>query len=420
MSFSKNALQPWIVCLSAALFFFYEFIQMNMFNSISSDLMRDFSIDATQLGYLSAFCFYANILFLPIAGVLIDRFSTRKIILSMQLLCSISIAIFALSHSFTLGSIGRFMGGIGNAFCFLSCIRLASHWFPAKRMALISGLIVTIAMIGGVVAQTPLASLVQWVGWRHALLLDCSMGLIFTVIIWKVVQDYPSSSTPPIINKLQLKTVLSNWRVAYLSKQNWLGGIYTCLMNLPLALLGAIWGGLYLTQVEHFSRITASYIVVCLFIGTIVGGPALGHFSDRIQNRRLPMLLGAFFSLLTILIFIYIPGLSLLTYFVLFFTLGFFSSTQIISYPLVTESNPKHLTATCASTVSISVMSGYAIFQPVFGWFMDRNWQGSIIDNVHIYSASDYHSAMLIMPIGFVIAFFAVLLMRETFCRREE
>ena len=40
-------LQPWVVILSAALFFFYEFIQMNMFNAIDPSLIKAFSVTAT-------------------------------------------------------------------------------------------------------------------------------------------------------------------------------------------------------------------------------------------------------------------------------------------------------------------------------------------------------------------------------------
>ncbi len=146
--------QPWIVCFSAALFFFYEFIQMHMFNAVSADLMRDFSIDATQLGNLSAIYFYSNVLFLLFSGVILDRFSTRRVILITLSLCAIGIGTFALTHSLVIAGISRFISGIGSAFCFLSSIRLASRWFPAKRMALVSGLIVTMAMTGGMVAQT--------------------------------------------------------------------------------------------------------------------------------------------------------------------------------------------------------------------------------------------------------------------------
>jgi hypothetical protein len=70
-------IQPWLVCLSAALFFFYEFIQMGMFNSISQELMHDFSINARQLGFLSATYFYADVIFLLFAVYLIVNYLTK-------------------------------------------------------------------------------------------------------------------------------------------------------------------------------------------------------------------------------------------------------------------------------------------------------------------------------------------------------
>lgn len=418
---SKSRIMPWIVVFSAALFFFYEFIQMNMFNAVSADLMRDFSINATSLGNLSAFYFYATIVFLPIAGLLLDRFSTRRIILTALIVCTIGIGCFALTHSLTLAYIFRFFSGIGSAFCFLSSIRLAARWFPPQRMALIAGLIVTMAMIGGMVAQTPLTLLTETVGWRNALLCDAALGLIITAIIWFAVRDYPVEMQheyrSTAATELKNMGVFKSWRMAYLNPQNWGCAIYTCLMNLPLALLGAIWGSLFLQQVGHFSATQASYAPMMLFIGTIIGGPVVGWFSDRIQKRKLPMILGIFLSLLTMLVIMYVPQLSLLSYMSLFLILGFVTSTQVISYPLVTESNPKILTATSVSVVSFLAMSGYAIFQPLFGWLMDSHWQGKIIDNVRIYSADDYHRALFILPIAFIVALLATFLMRETNCK---
>ena len=70
------------------------------------------------------------------------------------------------------------MTGIGSAFCFLSCIRLASRWFPSHRMALISGIIVTMAMAGGMAAQGPMTWLAETFGWRHALMIDAAFGVV--------------------------------------------------------------------------------------------------------------------------------------------------------------------------------------------------------------------------------------------------
>lgn len=416
---TKNSFLPWLVCISAALFFFYEFIQMNMFNAINADLMRDFGINATKVGLLSAIYFYANLLFLPFAGMLLDRFSTRRIIIITMLLCAVGIGAFSLTTSLFWAGVFRFISGIGSAFCFLSSIRLASRWFNPNRMALISGLIVTMAMTGGMVAQTPLTLLIELVGWRHALLLDSALGFIIIGIIFAVVRDYPDNNHAALqqSNRQELQNlgILASWRLAYLNLQNWLGGIYTCMLNLPVALLGAIWGNLYLVQVEHLSRLEASYVTTCLFLGTIIGSPTVGWISDRMQRRCLPMQLGTIASLAIILTIIYIHSLPMSAFLILFFLLGFITSTQVISYPLIAESNPRMLTATSVSVVSFCAISGYAIFQPLFGWFMDLHWHGTIIDNVRIYSANDYYHALWIIPLGFIIALIATCFMRETY-----
>lgn len=145
----ETSWRAWIVCLIAALFFFYEFIQMNMLSSLNQDLMAAFDVDATRLGILSSTYFYANVIFLLPAGQLLDRYSTRTIILIALSLCVLGTYLFSLTDSLWIAAFFRFVTGIGSAFCFLSSIRLASRWFPANHMALISGLIVTMAMLGG-------------------------------------------------------------------------------------------------------------------------------------------------------------------------------------------------------------------------------------------------------------------------------
>ena len=92
----KHYLLAWLVCFVASLFFFYDFIQMNMLNAISNPLMQTFNLNATQFGKLSAFYFYGNIIFLLPAGIILDRISTRKIILSTLSLMVLGTFCFAL------------------------------------------------------------------------------------------------------------------------------------------------------------------------------------------------------------------------------------------------------------------------------------------------------------------------------------
>lgn len=420
---TQTTWQSWLVCFSAASFFFYEFIQMHMFNAISSSLLMEFKINAWQLSLTSSIYFYSNVIFLFPAGIILDSLSTRKVIISSLSVCIIGTLGFAFAHSLVFAGICRFLTAIGGAFCFLSCVKLASRWFPAHRLALIMGLVVTMAMLGGMVAQTPLTLLVNAIGWRKALLVDAGLGVIILGIIFSLVQDYPNNfhdHDPLARGHIKQFGYWQSMRIAFLRLGNWICGIYTCLLNLPIYLLGGLWGIQYLQIAQGLSAATASIVTSVLFLGTIIGSPVMGWLSDRLALRRLPMILGAISSLIIIMVIILPSHLSLENLVLLFFLLGFFTSSQIISYPTVAESNPSALTATAVSVVSISVLSGGAIFEPVFGWLLSWHWHGIMQNGAPIYTRADFQFAMWIFPTTLLFGLIASFFVKETRGRRSE
>lgn len=413
----------WIVIITASLFFFYEFIQLNLFNSIDRPLMKDFGLDAIHLGQLASMYFYANAIFLFPAGNLLDRYSTKKLILFAVAICTIGTFIFALAETFFVAAAGRFLVGIGAAFCFLGCIRIATRWFPPQRMAFVTGIIVVMAMLGGLVAQTPFALLTQYTGgWRNAVLLDGVLGVAIFIAIVLLVQDRPPGAQEEAKNDREHLKTLGLWsciKLAALNPQNWLGGLYTSLMNLPVFLLGALWGIHYLIEVHHLSYVQSSYATTLFFVGIILGSPAFGWFSDKIERRVFPMVIGSISSLIVILVLMYVPGLSLFSILMLFFFIGFCTSSQVLSYPTIAEVNPIYLTSTAISIDSVCIMVSGFIFQPFFGWVMEHSGSHQVLNGVTSYTPENFNHAMLIMPIAFVIALILSLFIRETYCRSQ-
>src|SRR3990167_3859258 len=419
----KATMQSWAVVLVASLFFFYEFIQMNVFNSISTSLMNAFHIDAAKLGDMSSFYFISNVVFLFIAGMLLDRCATRRVILTSLAICIVGTGLFSIAHSFAWACFFRFLTGIGSAFCFLSVIRLASRWFPAKRMPLVTGLVVTMAMLGGWVSQTPMEMLAHAVHWRTALQFDAFAGIIFFLLIFVVVKDYPADQAEAHQKEqAQIQEIgyFKSLRMAFFRLQNWFGGLYVCFMNLPVGLLGGLWGVLYLTHTHDMTKVNASEISSMLFIGTLVGAPIVGWISDKIQMRRPPMLAGAIISLALVLIVIYAQQLSFYEHMTLFFLIGLCTSTQIIGYPLVAENSKRVITAMSVSVVNISVQGGSGLFQPFFGYLLDKHMlmRAQVITTQ--FAASDFTWSMMIFPVGFVLAILIVFALPETLCQQRE
>ncbi len=419
---SENKLLPWVVCFSAALFFFFEFMQMVILNSMTANLLREFDLSAKQMGTLTFAYFWGNVAFLFPAGMIIDRVSTRRLILFTLSICVLGAFGFAMASNITWAIVCRFIIGMGGAFCFLSNVRLASRWFPPERLALVIGLIVTIAMLGGMVAQAPFALLIEKVGWRNASLVSASVGLLILINIFIFVRDFPKGKAQMYYQQhavLQTMGFFETLKKSLGNAQNWLAGSFALMMNIPVMVLGAAWGILYLVQVHHLSEGEAAWISGLIFLGAVIGSPFWGWLSDRIGLRKKPMLYAAIASLAIALIIMLVPGLSRLAFMVLFFGLGFFMIAHILAYPLIAESNSRALTATSESVASLLIQSG-GFFAFVFGFLMDLNWNHTIIDGNRVYSSSDFMLAMSILPIAFFFSWIVALFIRETHCRSVE
>lgn len=418
-TFFDSSLAPWVVCLSASLFFFYIFIQMNIFNVLAPSLFKAFHMNAAQMANLSQNYFYADVLFLFPAGMLLDRFSTRLIILLAMCVCVAATAVFSISHSLLIDDVCRFLIGLSGAFCLLSAVRLVSRWFTADKMAFVVGLVVTIAMLGGMIAQTPTSLVIRHLGWRHALMADAVLGIVLIMIIAACVRDYPPAMVDKINQQQSHLQGLGFWRairLTVLNMNNWLAGLYASLMNLPIMVLGALWGGMYLQQVYHFTSASSASITMMLFVGMIVGCPLFGKASDRMGKRKPLMYLGAVVSLVIVFAIMYVPHLSYVLLMVLFFSLGFFISSQVIAYPVVAESNPESLTGTAEGLASVLIMAG-GFTQAIFALLLNSRWDNALVKDVPVYSSSAYHVAFMVLPIAFIVSLGLVFFLKETHCK---
>ena len=412
----KSALQPWIICFTASLVFFYSFIQGTMFASIADNIMRDFHIQADKMTYLSSIYYLSNVIFLFAAGVLLDRFSAKKMILVAMFLCVFSTFVLADAHSFYLALFCRFLAGIGSAFCFIGPIRVASRWFPPKRMALVTGAIVTMAMTGGMLAQYPLTKLVSQVGWREALFMVAWLGVAMLVVMILCIKDKPGPVTLSTIRKISIRSAAKK---AYLNTQTLRAALYASLMNMAVAVFGAMMGSLYLMQRLGVSKEEAAMVNAMLFFGAIFGGPLIGWCSDRLGLRVLPMKIAAVASLMVVLVILFAP-VSLIGMAILFFLLGFFTASQVISYALVAESSAPEMTATAVSAVSILTQGGYIVYQNLFSTLLLWHGEMQMRDGVPVYSLGDYQSSALILPFGLGLALWVILKLKETHCHQSQ
>ncbi len=403
--------KAWTVCLTASLFLFFIFIEMMCLNVLKGHYTA-LHIDAPRLATMY---FYGNVLCLFPAGLLLDRISTRVVILTAMFVVLLAAAVFSFSTTPLAIYVSRTIIGCGGAFCLLAPVRLVSRWFSPKKIALLVGMVVTIGMLGGMAAQYPLQWLLDHLGYHRALQITLGFGVICWLLIFLAVQDEPRGHALDQHSHAELSNMgfFQSIIKVLANRQNWLAGIYASLINLPVFWLGSFYGSSYLEQVDLLSKSDAALVNGFMFIGLIVGSPLFGWFSDKWGGRKFPMILGAVASAIVMSIILWAGVHQEVRLSVLFFLLGIVTSSQVIAYSLVVESNSLSLTGTAEGVASVLIMSGgltVSVAAILLRWHHTVSFSAQ-------YSLADWHLSFGALVIGFVVALLLSLMVRETGCK---
>lgn len=418
---SKAAFMPFLVCGVGGFFYVYEFFLRVMPSAMTDDLMRSFSIDAGGLGILSAFFYYGYTPMQIPAGLLLDRYGPRILLTLSMAICAIGAFAFGLTNSAIVASLARLCIGLVSAFAFVGALVLASRWFAAKYFALIVGLIQLMGCVGAIVGEAPVAIIVQSIGWRSTMFWSGGVGAVFAVLFWLVIRDRPDQSTnPEFVATTPGLTEFERLGKVLKNPQTWAIGLYAFSCWAPIAIFADLWGIPYLKIFYNTSVAQAAMGVAIVWIGIALIGPLIGWWSNKIANRRLPLLLCSIIGLGSSLIMIYIPNLPWgIMYFALFL-FGAAASSQSVTFGVVQDNNPPSVAGTAVGFNNMAVILGGVLFQPLVGLILNALWDGKIVDGIHMYSIENYRSALILLPLCSLVGIFSSLfLIKETHCHAQ-
>ncbi|MBL4647555.1 MAG: MFS transporter [Gammaproteobacteria bacterium] len=408
---------PWIIWGLGALLFFSEY-SARVFPSVANvHLMQAFHASGLELGGLSAFFYYAYVgMQLPV-GVLVDRYGSHRLLTITALICALSSVLFATATSLAMADVARFLLGFGASFAFIGTLKLASVWFSASRFGLLAGLTQALGMLGAAVGEAPVAVAINHFGWRKTSFI---LGLVFialAILIGLIVRNHPPGY---VVDKPRAKTVSSVWNglsIVLCNRQTWLNGLYVGFLYAPSAAFAELWGVRFLQRVHHISHVTAAFAIGLIFIGWTVGGPISGWFSDKIQRRKPIMIVSAVCGFLLLSLIIYVPQLPIPLIFILLFCYGLTNTGVVISYALASEINPRRIAGTSMAFANMSSVIIGAALQPILGWVLDELATGKKVHGLYIYSASDFRSAMSLLPVSMIVSVVFVFFIKETYCK---
>jgi len=395
--------------LGAAGFFFAWFHRVTP--SVMVDhLMADFAVGGTVLGTLSALYFWAYAgLQIPI-GVFVDRWGPRRPFGAALLVAAIGAGLFAMAGGIELAYLGRLLIGGGAAFAWVALLKITATHFPQEKVAMLSGAGMFIGLCGGLGGQIAAGALVDTIGWRATMWGTAAAGTALALLVWTIMRD-PAGDTD---GHARMGDLLADLGAALVRPAVWLVSLGGAVGAAPLFIFGALWGVPYLMQVEDASRPEAATATSMMLFGWGVGAFLVGWISDRIGRRRLPLIIGMATAALLIVVVLYVPGLPLPVIGVLLFICGACSGTVVLTYIIAGELVAGRAQGGAFGFANMLIILSGAVFQPVAGWLLDRQWDGAMVGGARLYKPDVYGDAFLLLPAAFLLAMVLIWRVRET------
>jgi MFS family permease len=415
----------WLVWALAASFYLSAFYQRVSPAVMAYELMHAFSIGAASFGNLAGFYYYAYLAMQIPTGVLIDSWGARKLLIAGSIAAAVGTLLFASTDNFALACLGRLIIGAASAVGWVTLLKLSTHWFPAKRFAMLSGLGLMFGNLGALFAQVPLRLAIQSFGWRPVVFGSAAVVLAIGALAFFFVKDDPvdvgyATYAPSNVQQGGASFVerLKGFSRIFGFRNTWLiflaqGGIVGSILSFTGG-----WGPLFLVARYGLKQTSAAGVCSIMTVCWALASPLCGAFSDRIGRRKPLYVGGCSVALAGWAAMFYTPNLPLTGFIAIAAITSIASGAVVIGFAYAKESVPPQYLGSISATVNMGNMIGPTLLTPAIGAVLDHHWTGQLNKGVHVYDAHAYQLGFLLMVSWLAMSTILLSLTRETGCKQ--
>lgn len=249
----------------------------------SLDATERFNTTAAQLSSLAVLqlVVYASMQ-IPV-GIALDKFGPRIMLGCGALIMAAGQLIVAFAPGLEWAVVGRMLVGMGDAFTFISMIRMVNNWLTGKAAALAQQWLATIGQLGQIVSAIPFAAGLAVYGWTSAFAALAVSGVVAGVFVFIAALDSPhgrvksQSNFADVVAALRINFSRSPVKAAF-----WTHFLTQSSGNV----FALLWGVPFLVEANGKSPAFASGMLTLFVITNAAMGPVVGFLTARHQAHR--------------------------------------------------------------------------------------------------------------------------------------
>ena len=404
--------RAWWVWGAAASFYLLALFHRMGLGVASLEASERLDLPVDTIAMLSALQLGLYLALVVPAGLAADRIGPRLTLAGGMVLMALGEIAFGFAQSAPLALGGRALGGIGDAFIFLSVLRVAQNWFPARRYAMLALLTATAGALGQLLATIPLGSALEVFDWEPVFVGSGLLAAAAAVVCLIFVRDHPPAVTATATATAGTAAPrrgaaagagvgIGRSIVLAFGSRGTRRGFWTHfgLMG-PFVAVTALWGYPYLVRGLGMAEGSARAWLLATVVACAVSSPLIGIVVARAPNTRVPLTIaitatvGARWA--AALLWPGGPPLAVpLTALVL---TGVTCSAAMLAFDFAREDNPPERVGTATGLVNLGGFSAAVLIQLTVGWMLRAG-------------GGDY--ALALLPIPFLMTIACIQMVRH-------
>lgn len=340
---------------------------LSMFHAMTTAIFQPYLIDefhltTSQITHIGSMFFYSYLIMQLPTGLLVDRLSPKTVSFYGLLCATLGSLFFASAQSIFMLYVSRTLIGLGIATIFVCVLKFQVAWLKPQIHATMTGLACFIGMLGGMVAQSPLAYVVEVFGWRNVVYAISFLTFLNALLVCFCLKNPSPQSEIETKKQLSLLPYFIALRNILCNRHVWPPlMVYAVGYGSYIVLVGYS-GTSWLNHIYNMNVLEASSYIIFIILGCALSYIAIGTFADRIHSKKIPMLVwGALYAICWGILAYYPYPFSPAFLIVLLFCIGAFSSGYVLSFACVQEISPKEYSGLAGAVVN---MGGY--LGPIF------------------------------------------------------
>jgi fucose permease len=233
------------------------------------------------------------------------------------------------------------------------------------------------------------------------------MALVGSLAAFILIKLQRGAAKAPSPHPFAWGKVWHNLILTAKDKQIWVGSLYGFFIFAMVNVFTSLWGVDFLEHTQALDRQSAANVMSMIFIGIAIGGPMLGLLTHRWVIHRQAMSYCALLSAILMSYLLWVPSLPLWGLYTGYTVMGMFCAAYIPCFTVIKDNAPSTIQATSLAFANMMIMAGAPVLQTLIGILLVH------LGGAAHASAFAYRMALLILPLGMLVAWVLCFFIRD-------